>query len=59
MRSSFYVFTLTGKKLITLKFLAQNKTDKERTVTKPLQFDKKRKTQMHTQTEQLRKKFQS
>lgn len=49
MRSSFYIFTLIGKKLITLRFLGQNQTDQERTVAKPLQLkSKKKNTQMHT-----------
>lgn len=47
MRNSFYVFTFVGKKLIS-----RTKPDKERTVAKPLQLKKKKKSiQMHTQTE--------
>lgn len=42
MRNSFYIFTFIGKKLVTVKFLEQNQTDKERIVAKWLHLKRKK-----------------
>lgn len=53
MRSSFYIFTLIGKKFLTLKFLGQNQTEKN--CCKAITVKKEKEKSANSQVEELRK----